>query len=120
MGAVSTTVTVNVVTEGASAMVDPSSNDARTIHTAWGLELLQSGLFIAAFVKLPGALRRGFRAVTCLGKSPSELCSPAASPTASDCQPRSDWTLSWLFPVNLLKKPSAPLRSWWKSGQNQV
>jgi hypothetical protein len=89
MGAVSTTVTVNVVAEGASAMVTPSSSSAaRTVQPTWGLELLQSSLFITALVKLPGALHRGFRevspsgsfrAVTCLGKKPARLSGPGGN-----------------------------------------
>jgi hypothetical protein len=72
MGAVSTTVTVNVVGGGASTKITSfGSGDARTAPTTWSLEPLQSSLFIAA-------------------------------------------------PVSFLKKPSAPLRPRWKSGQNQV
>jgi len=59
MGAVSTTVKVNVVEGEAAAMAAPSDpHDAGMAHVAWGLGYLPSGLLIAAlvnFLKKPSA-----------------------------------------------------------------
>ncbi len=59
MGAISATVKVNVVSEGATAMTAPSDpHDAGMAHVAWGLGYLPSGLLIAAlvnFLKKPSA-----------------------------------------------------------------